>query len=72
MRAELSKGAEVIVFEWEEDDPDYKNSVQIERFNLTFSSHHYYKNMMGRESARAYWDGLIRCGFRQGVSCVRI
>lgn len=72
MRAELSKGAEVIVFEWEENDPDYKNSVQIERFNLTFSSHHYYKNMMGLESARAYWDNLVQCGFRQMVTCVRI
>lgn len=72
MRAELSKGAEMIRFVWDADDPDYENSIYVYRFNLTFSSHWYYENMMGRETARKYWDNLVRCGFSQIVTCVRL
>ena len=72
MRAELSKGEEMIRFLWNDDDPDYENSIHIYRFNLAFSSVYYYENMMGRETARKYWDNLVRCGFRQIITCVRL
>ena len=73
MKAELSKGAEVIRFVWPHDIAPHKiKTIQVLRFNLAFSEYHYYENKMGLESARAYWDNLVQCGFRQMVTCVRI